>query len=168
MNKKNQSIKILSTLLIMMMAVNAEAKVHERGAYLEGNVGTLYASVNLFGIEFSQFGSFGINTNGGYQYSRYFATELGYTNYGLGLNNIDAAAKFILPFGDGMNDYTVFAKVGPAFLFQGNNQGFLPLLGVGGSYSMNDHLDANIQAQGVTAGFFSLGLVSAGLTYHFD
>lgn len=166
---RKTNIKLLGVLLLSAIAMNAQAKVHEKGAYIEGNIGTLYASVNLFGLQYGQFGSFGVNTNGGYQFSKHVAAELGYTNYGLGLNNVDIAAKFIMPIRADNNDFTLFTKIGPAYVFTNDGDGSLiPMLGVGASYGLSDNLDATIQAQGVTVGFFSLGLVSTGLTYHFD
>ena len=156
-------------LIAACAAVSAEAAQHNQGGYIEGNLGTLYASVNLFHTKSTMIGSFGANANGGYLFTPNFAMETGYTNYGLGLNNVDVAAKFILPFTISNNDFSVFAKVGPAYTFDNSGQGQALLFGgVGGSYALTDKLDLNLQAQGVTIGFFSLGLISTGLDYHFD
>ncbi len=161
-------VKPLAVMLLVAASSCVEAKVHTRGAYVEGNVGTLYASVNIFGFGFSQFGSLGINASSGYLFNQSLATEVGYTNYGLGLNTLDVAVKVIAPLKIQDNDFTVFAKVGPAFAFANGVSALTPFAGIGASYSMTDHLDANMQAQGISEGFFSLGLVSAGLTYYFN
>lgn len=168
-------IKSISTklfiALILLTSACASFAAHERGAYLEGNIGTLYESLDFFGIEFHEFGSVGLNANLGYQFNRYLAAEFGYTAYGINhhlLNNVDLAGKFILPFTIGNNNFNVFAKLGVADVFSGHDNSLLPMAGLGASYELTQNLDLNVQAQGVTQGFFSLGLLSTGLTYHFN
>lgn len=164
-----QSLKLILPIIILTTGGSAIASAAKNGPYIEGNIGTLYASVNFFGIQLSQFGSFGINANGGYQFNTHWATEMGYTNYGLGLNNIDAAVKYIMSIGDDDSRFSLFGKIGPAFVFDNHgSSSLLPFAGLGAAYSINNNLDATIQAQGITVGFFSLGLVSTGLTYHFN
>lgn len=149
----------------------ALAEPHDNGAYIEGNIGTLYASTHFWGVNYTYFGSVGANANVGYLFNRYFATEMGYTNYTLSrdsLNNVDVALKGILPFTIQNHDVSLFAKVGPAYVFSGGSGEVVPFAGIGASYRLTSHLDANIQAQGLTNGFFSLGLISGGLTYYFN
>lgn len=141
------------------------AAIHDGGAYIEGNIGTLYSSFSLFDDEYTKFGSVGLNTNLGYQFNRYLAAEAGYTSYGSNsLNNVDVAAKFILPV---TNDFSLSAKIGPAYIFKSGDSEFVPLAGIGAAYSITQSMDINVQAQGISNGFFSIGLISGGLTYHF-
>ena len=165
--------KLISAIALLASCTSVFASPHESGAYIEGNIGTLYESVDILGIQASAFGSLGLNANLGYQFNRYLAAEAGYTAYGIGetggiVNGVDAAAKFILPFQIGESDFSVFAKLGVADLFKGGDNSVTPLAGIGAAYAITPNLDLNVQAQGVTEGFFSLGLLSTGLTYHFN
>lgn len=168
MKLKTIRLAVIAALLASVSLTTA-ATPHTKGGYIEANIGTLYASINLFGYEFSQLGSIGLNTNAGYQFSQNLALEMGYTNYGVSsLNNIDGALKVIFPFELGNKDASLFVKAGPAFIFTNDGSTITPFLGVGASYALTDKVDATLQAQGISEGFFSLGLISAGLTYHFD
>lgn len=164
----NKSLFLAPLSLALLTSSVAFAEPHNSGNYIEGNVGTLYATVSFWGDTYTQFGSVGANVNLGHQFMPYFATEVGYTNYGASsLNMVDLAAKLILPFNVNGNDFSVFAKAGPAYGFSPDDSGFIPFAGIGAGYSVNQNLDVTLQAQGVSEGFFSLGLLSAGLTYHF-
>lgn len=155
--------------LILCSSLSAIAAPHTKGAYAELNLGTLYANVNLFGFSYSQLGSVGLNTNAGYQFNKNIALEMGYTNYGVSsINNIDGALKVIMPLTINNNDASIFFKIGPAFLFDSSNLYITPFAGIGASYALTDKIDTTIQAQGISEGFFSLGLLSVGLTYHFN
>lgn len=169
---RHASFKALAcSICLVVISTTALAVQHNEGAYVEGNLGTLYASVNFLGTNYTGYGSAGANLNAGYQFNQNIATEVGYTNYGLSgnsLNGMDAALKLILPFNIGANDYTVFMKLGAADVFDGGDNAVVALGGLGASYSMTQHLDLNAQVQGISAGFFGLGLMSMGLTYHFD
>ena len=167
--KIKQQHKCVMALVIAAIASSTQAAPHEQGGYIGANIGTPYASVHLFDIKVAGFGSVGFNVNGGYLFNRHFALETGYVNYGFGLNHADVAAKFILPFNINNNDFTVFAKAGPALIFNNSGGSYAGLFaGVGTSYAMTDKLDLNLQAEGSTFGWLSLGLISTGLTYHFD
>lgn len=162
-----KKIMTVATASIILLSFNhlALAAIHDHGAYVEGNVGTLYSSFSFFGENYTQFGSVGANANLGYHFNKYFAAEAGYTNYGANaLNNIDVAARFSLPL---TNDFSLFAKIGPAYVFKNSDRTLVPFAGIGASYSLTQQLDANVQVQSISDGFFSLGLLSGGLTYHF-
>lgn len=166
------SLRKLTALLVASASISsAFALTHESGAYADLNAGVLYASVSFLGYNYSAFGSAGLNTNLGYQFNRYFATELGYTAYGIDhdlLNNIDIAAKVIIPVVEGQHPISLFGKIGPSYVFAGGHGGTGALYtGLGAAYQMTDKLDLTAQAQGITQGFFSLGLVSLGVSYHF-
>lgn len=164
-------LKITSLLVSFILALSfinvAAAKPHERGAYLEGNIGTNYASFHFLGADYSEFDSVGVNANLGYQFFRYLALETGVTTYNRGLIGVDAVLKAIVPLELGNNDISLFGKIGPAYVTDGHGDSLLPYLGLGAAYAVTPNLDINVQAQGVTVGFASLGLLSAGLTYHF-
>jgi len=164
-------LKIVSMLTSFILALSftniATAKPHERGAYLEGNIGSNYTSFHFWGTDYSEFNSVAANANLGYQFFRYLALETGFTAYNRGLNGVDAALKVILPLELGNNDVSLFGKIGPSYVFDNDSGSLLPYLGLGAAYSVTPNLDVNVQAQGVTVGFLSLGLLSAGLTYHF-
>lgn len=163
-------LRIISACVVSavsaLLAANTFAYVHENGAYLEGNVGTNFASLSVFGLNATAFNSVGGNINMGYQLNRYLAPEIGYTYYGtFGINNVDVAIKGIIPFD---NRVSIFGKLGLGYIFAHGDNAALPLLGAGISYAVSNKWDINAQAQGVTIGFVSIGLVSMGLTYHFD
>lgn len=145
--------------------------IHENGAYIEGNVGAQYATVSIWGNTYGAFGSVGANFNAGYQWNRYFGTEAGYTLYGIGngtINGVDLALKGIIPFTVGNSNMSVFGKFGGSYLFSDGDSEILPLVGAGVSYGLTSNLDLNVQAQTLLGGFYSFGLASVGLTYHFD
>ena len=169
--KKNGVVVSIAALVLAASMGSAVAAPRQSGMYLDANVGTLYATTSLFGIQYTKYGSIGANANLGYQFNQYIATEAGYTIYnfdGHSANNIDIATKFILPFNVGTNDFSVFAKLGAADVFSGGDHSVMALAGLGGSYAVTQKTDLTLQAQGVSNGFFSLGLISAGVSYHFD
>jgi hypothetical protein len=162
--------KLFALTLATLSFSVAHASTPDSGTYLDLNVGPLYESINFFGVQYTAFGNVGLNTNLGYQFNRNFATELGYTAYGIDhhvINNLDLALKVILPVTEGEHAVSLFAKTGPAFLFAGGDNTGALLVGVGGAYQINQKVDFTMQAQGITQGFFNLGLLSAGITYHF-
>jgi hypothetical protein len=169
MRKLKMTKVMLATLLIVSPFVSQSgfAKAHDSGTYAEFNIGTLYQSLHFMNYNYSAFNSVGVNGSLGYQFATNIALEAGYTYYGYGLNSVDAVAKVILPFTLGSQDFSVFAKLGPAYVFRGSDHGVLPYGGIGASYAINSSLDLTVQGQGITNGFFSLGLVSLGLAYHF-
>ncbi len=151
---------------------NASATApHDNGAYIEGNVGAQFATVSVWGSTYSAFGSAGLNFNAGYQWNKYFGTEAGYTLYGIGdgtINGLDIALKGIIPFTIGNSNFSVFGKLGGSYIFADGDNETLPLVGVGVSYGLTSKVDLNVQAQTLLGGFYSFGLASVGLTYHFD
>lgn len=167
---KRLSFRKLTAIALATLSISsAYAAVHESGAYLDLNAGVTYETIYLWGYHYDAFGNVGLNTNLGYQFNRYFAAEAGYTAYeedGV-LNNIDLAIKGILPISEGEHPVSLFGKIGPAYLFKGGDSTGALLVGIGGAYQMTDKVDFTLQAQGVTQGFFSLGLLSAGISYHF-
>lgn len=164
--------KIVLALLSTVLASSfAYAAPHEKGAYIEGNIGTLYTDVNIFGQHFSDFGGVGLNANLGYLFTRFIGTEVGYTRYmrnGNSLNSADLALKAILPFNVGNQDLSVFAKAGPSYVFESGQGEWKPFLGVGAAYQVTPKLDLNAQVQGIHADMVNISLLSVGLTYHFD
>lgn len=160
-------IKLIASSFLGLIVLNsANANVREQGAYLEGNVGTNYTSYNFWGQSKSEFSSIGLNTNLGYQFSRHFASELGYTYYGnAGMNSVDAAMKGIVL----LNNVSLFGKLGAAYIFRsGKKSTAAPYVGLGGSYALTPALDFTVQAQGSPFIVINVGLLSAGLTYHFN
>lgn len=160
----------LPALLLAVASTLSYADPHGRGAYIEGNVGEIYASIHFLGVIASKFDSVGANVNAGYQFNNYLGAEAGFTQYAFshGLNSFDLAGKFILPFQIANNDFNVFAKLGASSLGGHGGRAVAGLAGVGAGYAVTQNLDLNLQAQATTLGFFSLGLLSGGLTYHFN
>jgi hypothetical protein len=170
-SNRNKQGKILASFILgltLLSSTTLLAQPHDNGAYVEANIGSNYSEFHLFHTSYSEFYSIGVNTNIGYQLFRYFAIEAGATTYGRGLYGVDAALKLIAPFTTENHDFTLFGKIGAGYIFDNNGRHYtLPFLGLGASYALAPCLDVNVQAQGVTVGFMSLGLLSAGLTYYF-
>lgn len=162
----------ISTSVFASSSTSSSAPVpHDSGAYIEGNVGAQFTTVSVWGNTYGAFGSVGANLNGGYQWNKYFATEAGYTLYGVGnstINGVDLALKGIIPFTAGNSNMSVFGKLGGSYLFSHGDTETLPLVGAGVSYGLTSKVDLNVQAQTLLGGFYSFGLASVGLTYHFD
>lgn len=172
--KKN----IISIITLSILTSSAFA-AHNSGAYVEANVGGAYAStkIDFFGTTDTESASaVGANANLGYQFNRFIAAEVGYTYYG---NDIDAsmgdvAVKAILPITD---DFSLFGKLGAGYIGANNNDHgsfdeWAGVYGIGAAYAITPSLDVNVQFQGATIwnafGDTNIGLVSGGLTYHFD
>jgi Outer membrane protein beta-barrel domain len=156
--------------IFLFLATTTFALSRDKGTYLEGNVGISVLQFRLFGIiTISGFNGAGANANLGYQLNRYFASEMGFT-YITGARYADAAMKAILPFQIKENDFTVFGKLGAAYVYDNDNHNYevTPYIGLGASYAISPSLDINIQGQGVTASIINLALLSLGLTYHFN
>lgn len=164
----NKNIRVIAATALLSLCSLSQAAIHNQSAYIEGNVGSLYSNGKFLGDHYTNFDNLGFNANLGYQLTPNLATEVGYTNYGNALNNVDAAVKVILPFTIIGNDFSVFAKAGPSFVFKGHSKAYTPLVGLGASYSLSHDLDTTFQVQSVTQGNFNLGLASVGFTYHFE
>jgi len=155
---------IFTSLIVTSFAYAAP---HEKGAYVEWNIGaSSYACVKY--TNYSEHIGIGSNVNLGYLFSRYIATEIGYTQYNLGggsPNGADLAVKLIYPFNVVNHDLNIFAKIGPAYSF---NTGVRPFIGVGAAYQVTPKLDLNTQVQdSLCIDGKSSTLLSVGLTYHF-
>lgn len=160
-------IRNLVAAALLAFASTSALASPENGTYLEGNLGVNYASISIFGYTKSAFGSVAGNVNLGYKFNKYLATEVGYTNYGGPLNNLDLALKASLPLQLGDYGSSIFVKAGPAYLFTNHSHAVRPLFGIGAAYGVTEKLDVNIQSQATGDGFVTFGLLSAGLTYHF-
>lgn len=162
----------MSTSVFAASSTSSSAPApHGSGAYIEGNVGTQFATVSVWDRTYSAFGSVGFNLNAGYQWNKYFGTEAGYTLYGVGndsINGVDLALKGIIPFTVGNSNLSVFGKLGASHVFTSGYNDTLPMVGAGVSYGLTSKVDLNVQAQTLLGGFYTFGLASVGLTYHFD
>jgi len=164
---KNFTVIALSTLACTAFAT------HDKGAYVEANVGGSYGTFSFFDYSTTT-SAIGGNLNAGYQFNRYFAAEVGYTYFGgdLDLSMGNISAKGILPLNEKFN---LFAKLGAGYMAPntGGEGGGLGVAtyGIGAAYAITPSLDINTQFQGawMWQGFGSstFGLVSGGLTYHF-
>lgn len=158
---------IFTSLIVTSFAYAAP---HEKGNYVEWNIGaSSYARVKYTPeFNYSEPTSIGSNVNLGYLFNRYFATEIGYTQYNLrgnAPNGVDLAVKFIYPFNVVNYDLNIFAKIGSAYL---SDTGLRPLVGVGAAYQVTPKLDLNTQVQdSLCIDGKSSTLLSVGLTYHF-
>jgi OOP family OmpA-OmpF porin len=176
---KKLLVKSFAAVILSVLTSTAAFATHDKGAYVEANVGAGYATAtaDFFGYTKSRSESAaGANINGGYLFNRYVGAELGYTYYGgnvdLSMGNI--AVKGVLPLNDQFN---LFAKVGSGYI--GSNKGdngnssdhWAGVYGAGVGYALTPSLDLNVQYQGswLWVGFGSLntGLFSGGVTYHF-
>lgn len=131
----------------------------------------------------SGFHGLGWNANLGYYFTHNFALEAGFMqNYGtFNVNDDDNVSahtnlpylttRFTVPMGD---KWAFIAKAGLMYAWvteDDNNENtgkiVLPFTGLGFSYAITPKLEASVQAQGALYGVINLGLLSAGLTYHF-
>ncbi len=178
---KKHIISSISALTFSIITSNAFA-AHDAGAYAEVNLGWADASQmpdSLFEPSVTVHASGpGANANLGYQFNRFFAAEAGYTYYAKDINLSlgDAAVKGILPVGD---NFSLFAKLGGSYVggslalyAKGKAPGASVFYGAGAAYAITPALDINLQYQGASndflpGGVVTVGLVSAGLTYHF-
>jgi len=144
---------------------------NQPGPYVELNAGVNLYHFDYFVVD-SGFSGVGLNTNVGYQFTPYFALEGGYIYFvsGVGGHMLHFVAKGILPLGTEKR-FKLFAKLGPGIEKANGNSslGFGVLHGgIGAGYSATPNLDVNLQLQGETVGFASVGLLSIGLAYHFN
>lgn len=162
--------KPLILLICLLTPVITLANPTTRGIYLEATLGTVYVNETLF-EDLTEAGGFGWNANLGYQFMKYVGAEAGFSHYTMaGSNNAYSthiAVKGILPFTD---EFNLFAKLGPAAIFPSNDNDteWGLFYAFGASLALNDQLDITVQTSGVTQAFDTIGLVSAGLTYHFS
>lgn len=149
------------------LVVNAAPRDH--GVYLEGDVGSNYAHIDFLDKRSSSFDSMGVGVIIGYQFNTTAAMEAGYTYYGsTKIKSINAALKGIMPFTSGENDFNIFGKIGIANLYTSDDHSVLPYIGLGAGYILSPEWDVNIQAQGGTTMYKGIGLLSAGMAYHFS
>lgn len=140
------------------------------------------------------------NTNVGYQFNQYLAVEAGYTSFGeakatLGsmslttsLGGFGADVKGIYPIN---SQFDVFAKAGAIDMhetLEGRDSGvtigkvtgnaWTPMLGLGTSYNINNHVALNLQdvyafrtnfkKNGATHSMFAANAVLLGASYKFN
>lgn len=150
-----------------------EERIISKGIYLNGNIGMSRAKLDFVVGTAAEY-SAGFNGNVGYQFNSYLALEAGFTEYmfkEVDVAAADVAIKLMFPFRD---DFRLFAKAGGSYLFSPVKKigsqydiGWLPYLGIGMGYSVTKHVEVTIQAVGATILLADLGLLSAGVTYHF-
>ena len=160
----------IAELLLAAVNMAAFANMSQTGFYVEGNAGVSLVNISFGDFNSSGRGGLGLNVNGGYQFNKYFGTEIGVTRYsdvGSSMTSYDAAVKGIIPIDEGQ--FSLFGKAGVSRVEDPtDNSGiFAPFLGVGGSVSLTQNIDFTVQLSGFTLGFVSLGMLSGGLIVHF-
>lgn len=167
-------LKIYLSLVILCFSgaifADPEVYTHRAGMYVEGNVGTLAKNYNFIWFSHTSVGGLGENVNIGYQFNPFAALEVGgsyydfnnnkHTNNGLGV--ADLVFKGIVPLTERA---ALFAKAGGGLASKGVGGTFYA--GVGASYAVTQNLDVSIQMNGPILGIVNVGLISAGLSYHF-
>lgn len=158
---------ILATLLISSpMCLYAETTGWNRhiGPYSEINLGT-----NLFYSGHAAALGLGWSAAIGNHFNNIFALEAGFMqNYaGSCHTNIPyLTTRFDVPIVDKVN---FIGKLGAMYASEKNLGGIvLPYVGIGASYSLTPKVDFQVQYQGAVYGSAGAGLLSAGLTYHFN
>jgi opacity protein-like surface antigen len=157
------------------------------GFYAEINGGSNFYAGILPTSEgtFSSAGFQGVgwNANLGYFFTHHFALEGGsMQNYAKldfdegdnlsgHLNIPYLTTRFNVPIGD---KFSFVAKAGLMAVWATDDENHentatlvLPFTGIGLSYALTPNLETSVQYQGAVYGVVNLGLVSAGLTYHF-
>lgn len=168
-------IKLLTVASLFALApAMSVASPTSSGVYLGANFGGTYANVaHLFDDGSTTVaGGFGANANLGYQINNWFAVEGGFTAYtdmganGQNLYSGHIAGKLMIPFTDRFN---IFFKLGAALIgAEGDSSNYGALFFGGGlALALTNQLDIVVQTSGVTQAFFTVGLYSAGLIYHF-
>lgn len=171
---KNGLRLLTAASLFALAPTLALASPTSSGIYLGANFGGTYANVaDIFDDgSTTTTGGFGANANLGYQFNNWFGVEGGfsiYTDLGLFNKNLYSghlAGKLMIPFTDRFN---IFFKLGAAIIgAESQSQTFGALFFAGGlAFAVTNQLDILVQTSGVTQGLFTVGLYSAGLTYHF-
>lgn len=180
--------KMIMTAVALFNIMSAGYASSSQTAYNEhlGPYGELNLGTNLYYAGFvSSHGSagtggiigYGWSTAAGYYLTNSFALEAGfmqnYTKYShmYHINAPYVTTRFNLPIS---NRFSLIAKVGAMDVIAnrvGDNghdtSVLLPFVGVGASYALTNKLDATIQYQGAVYGICGVGLLSAGLAYHF-
>ncbi len=195
MKNSTLSVLALS-LLVAQGAVaggldNSPANDH-KGFYAEVNAGTNFVYATLVSSEKSErtatHNGTGWNANLGYQFNRYVGLEGGFMQNRAKIHDDEfdvtvhsrvdvpyAAARFTAPIG---KRFALIGKVGgmyarvrdtdtnsPDVAKEGGSMA-LPYVGVGASYSLNKHVDLNVQYQGAVYGIAGAGLLGGGVTIH--
>ncbi len=157
------------------------------GFYAEINVGSnLYAGVlptSEGTFSSAGFQGVGYNANLGYFFNHTFALEGGFMqnyakldfdegdNLSGHLNVPYITTRFDVPMGD---KFSLIFKAGLLAVWATDDVNHestatlvLPYTGVGLGYALTSKLEASVQYQGALYGVVNMGLLSAGLTYHF-
>jgi hypothetical protein len=159
LNMRNlRKIVVFSGLMFMGSLAHA-GLAQSSGAYLEGNIG------------FGPSSHFMGDANLGYKICDFFAVEGGFADFGKidhhGNNYFfDAAAKGIMPFGNG---FELFGKLGMAHANSGDDSNPVLFGGVGVGYAFTPNLSGTVQGFTTTqsGGVPSMYAGTVGLTYIF-
>lgn len=126
---------------------------------------------------------FAVNADFGYQFTRHFAVEAGYTHFNKfngeswygnkTVNAVDVALKAMLPFGC-EDQFRLYAKLGPGY-DQLNNakrvkeKGLTAFTALGAEYNLTDQLDLNLEVLsfGPHDDLYNVSAAVIGLGYHF-
>lgn len=171
---------ILPVLISTSLALIQSAEASSHGVYIDLNAGTNIVHADSINFGFfetpsaTQISGFGWNSNIGYQFSRFFAMEMGFTQYintnsgagnGNTIQNADIATKILLPL---TNRFNIFGKLGGSLLFAsgGPSQGGF-YTAVGAAFAIAPQIDLNAQFANTFFPLGSIGLLSVGATYHF-
>lgn len=165
----NKLCLLLSGIVLAALSLPSFAARDPQGAYLEGNIGTNYVSIDVSDgydhISGTGIGGFALVGNFGYQFNPYIAAETGISlldvgEANLGVVNLDA--KGIIPVNDVVS---VFGKLGVATPTAAFDAGLF--MGAGAEFAINDQVGINAQfnATRVFDGVY-VGTLSAGVTYH--
>lgn len=162
-----RKFKLLTLLIGLLITTTTLASPTQRGVYLEATFGTVYYNEMLIG-NFIRSGGFATNLNIGYQLDNYFTVETGaseYTMEGDNVSSVHIAAKAMVPFSDRFN---IFVKLGPGLAGKSAFKSVAGLFyAIGASLAIGTQLDLTVQTSGVSEFFETVGMFSAGLTYHF-
>lgn len=174
---------VISTLVLASVIAHSAYASEQRWNYHEGwyvnaNVGTnfYYTAVVSSDYHGSSKGinGYGWNANGGYSFNHYVAAEAGLLqSYLISADSTNhfivsapyAAAKFTAPLG---KQFALFGKVGGMYAFNNHDGIALPFIGVGASYAVSPKVDIDATYQGAVYGIIGAGLLSGGVTYHFN
>lgn len=171
--------KMICSLIALVIASpvfsNDVAWNQHTGAYAELNVGTdfYYNLIYTRGTDISAgIGGFGWSGAVGYNFNPTFGLEGGFIlnltkNYELAVIKAPyVSTRFNVPLGE---RYSFIGKLGlMAPFFFSDGAILLPFTGIGISYAVSNKMDVSLQYQGAVYGVASAGLLSLGVSYHFD
>lgn len=172
--RMKRMILLCSLLFILPTSYATDLISYNRhvGPYIGFNAGTNLFIATDEEITMTEAVGMGWSTEVGYNFKSYFGLEAGFIQtyiktYDGDYGHADVpylAARFTIPMS---NRFSFIGKVGSMEGIVTRDKIVLPYVSVGLSYALTPSLDLETQYQGAVYGLVNVGLIGAGLVYHF-